>query len=333
MTRFRWYRVSRIGAFLLLLRSSAAAESTAVSAVALFEQGRNELAAGKYESACNKLRQSDELDPAPGTKLNLGECEALRGRVATAWELFRRVESQLLADDVRLPIAKSKREAIEPRLPRLVVTLQHGVPSDARLHAGRRIIEPSEIGVPIALDPGPVEVVVTAPGYVEQRKLVTLAEGKTEGVDLAPARLPLTLPRASPMPPVAVARTQISMAQVVPRAVTTSPTKRAGVVVLGIGIGGAVVAGVAGLVTMDAKRINDENCPDLTQTCNATGRDAASRGRLFGPITTAGLIVGSAGIGIGTFLILTGGANTSNSASLSLRSDGVGSRLVFERAF
>lgn len=309
------------------------AEDASDNAAALFEQGRSDLARGDYESACAKLRQSDQLDPAPGTKLNLGECEALRGHVATAWELFRRVESQLPADDIRLPVAKKKREAVEARVPRVVVGFANGVPPEARVHIGRRIVERAELGAAIAIDPGPVEVVVTAPGYAEQRVLVTLQEGKTERVALAPERLPGTPPPMVAPLPAASAPMRVTTAHVIPRAVPTNPTRRAGYAFLGVGIGGAVIASIAGVVTLDAKRVNQENCPAASQTCNQTGRDAASRGRLFGAITTAGLVLGGAGIGLGTYLIVKGSASQNRIGSVSLQSDGIGSRLVFEREF
>lgn len=325
------------------MAQSPAAQDATVLAEALFEQGRQELAAGNYESACTKLSRSDELDPALGTKLNLGECEALRGRVATAWELLRHVEDKLAPDDIRLPVARGKRVALEPRLPRLIVTLAKGSPPDARVHAGRRIVQSLELGRPIFVDPGPVEVVVAAPGYVEQRKRVTLEEGKTQSVVLEPERVPVTLARrpsmlkpampTAPNPPSVSSKPLTPIATVALRDMPTSPSRRAGVVVLGIGIGGAVVAGIAGFMTLDAKRTNSNHCSGPTQSCDQTGRDAASRGRLFGAITTAGLVVGGAGIGIGTYLLVKRGETPQQFGSVSLRSDGVGSRLVFERTF
>jgi hypothetical protein len=314
------------------------AQDATATAEALFEQGRQELAAGNYANACTKLRRSDELDPALGTKLNLGECEALRGNVATAWELFRHVEARLAPDDIRLPVASGKRVALEPRLPRLVVTLAGGFPPDARVHAGRRIIQRSELGLPIFVDPGPVEVVVTAPGYAEQRKRVTVEEGKTQDLVFAPEIAPLALARPQSMPtaprPTDVgSRPLTPIAPVTPKDAPASPSRRAGIVFLGIGIGGAVVAGIAGIMTLDAKRTNEAHCPELTRSCDQTGRDAASRGRLLGAITTAGFVVGGAGIGIGTYLLVKRGQAAQQFGSVSLRCDGVGSKLVFERSF
>jgi hypothetical protein len=54
------------------------------AAEALFEQARAAMAAGSYDIACARFRDSDKLDPAVGTRFNLADCEERRGRVATA---------------------------------------------------------------------------------------------------------------------------------------------------------------------------------------------------------------------------------------------------------
>lgn len=308
------------------MAQSATAQDVATPAETLFEQGRRDLAAGRFERACQLLRQSDALDPAPGTKLNLGECEARRGRVATAWELFRSVEAQLLPDDIRFPVARSKREALESRLAHLVLLLSDTVPREARVFVGQRSIGRTELGQVLILDPGAIVVKVTAPGYRELRRHLTLEEGKTQTVVMSLERLPpsrpLTIaPRAPGVnPPIAI-----------PNAPASS--RKTGFGVLSVGIGGAIVAGVAGLFTLDAKRTNNEHCSDATNSCDQLGRDAASQGRVYGAITTAGLIVGGLGIGIGTYLIVQGHNRTLSVGSLNLRSDAMGARLSFERTF
>src|SRR4051812_33228673 len=94
-------------ALLAVLLAAAFAPTTAraqgSAAEALFNEGRKALAAGDLETACARLRASDKLDPAPGTKANLAECEEKRGRVATAWELYRTVLEQIPRTDKRVP--------------------------------------------------------------------------------------------------------------------------------------------------------------------------------------------------------------------------------------
>ena len=71
------------------LVSRPAAAGNAAAAEALFNQAHAAMSAHDYDTACQRFAESNRLDPAVGTLLNLGVCEAARGRVATAWELFR----------------------------------------------------------------------------------------------------------------------------------------------------------------------------------------------------------------------------------------------------
>ncbi|MFO0567610.1 MAG: hypothetical protein U0263_18270 [Polyangiaceae bacterium] len=53
----------------------------ATAAEALFNAGRDAVKAGDYPTACAKFRESNRLDPAPGTVLNLADCEEHLGHV------------------------------------------------------------------------------------------------------------------------------------------------------------------------------------------------------------------------------------------------------------
>src|SRR5690242_7148142 len=92
-----------------------------VAAEALFHDGRAAAQKGDWETACPKFRESQRLDPAAGTLLNLADCEEHRGKVATAWQLFRQVVESLPPTDERVPLAKDRASALEKRLPRLTV--------------------------------------------------------------------------------------------------------------------------------------------------------------------------------------------------------------------
>src|SRR5882672_2555090 len=69
------------------------------AADALFQEGQAALERGDLDIACPKLRESDRLDPANGTKLNLADCEEKRGHLASAWELYRKLSETLPAGD------------------------------------------------------------------------------------------------------------------------------------------------------------------------------------------------------------------------------------------
>jgi outer membrane protein assembly factor BamD (BamD/ComL family) len=57
---------------LLLLSAPARADESAES---LYQQGRDAAQAQNWELACKKFKESHDREPAPGTLLNLGDCE------------------------------------------------------------------------------------------------------------------------------------------------------------------------------------------------------------------------------------------------------------------
>jgi hypothetical protein len=292
------------------------------------------MSAGQYESACAKLRQSDALDPAPGTKLNLGECEVHLGHLGTAWELFQAVERQLGADDPRQPIARSKRQAVEPRVPTLEFVLAPHAPQDTAVRVGNALVGPP--WAPLRLDPGQRELVINAPGWSERRVTVLLEEGKTTRLEIAPGPpfrpAPAVSPATSPPPPATPVASGAPAAPVVPplaqprQPVTLAGDRTLGFALGGIGVAGLVMSGVAGAITLNAKSVNQAHCH--AGTCDALGKDAAATGRTYGAMTTAGLVVGALGIGLGTYvLVKTGRGKPDASTALAARTGPSGGQL------
>jgi hypothetical protein len=297
----------------------AFAQATPAAAEALFEQGRADMAAARYDQACEKFRQSDALDPALGTKLNLGECEAKRGRLATAWELFRAVEQRLAPDDSRFAVAKKKREAIEASVPKLVLVLAPGAPADTTLTGGGATLSSAAFGVPLPLDPGTHEFVVHAPGHAEAKLTAVLEPGKTARLEVAPGPALSSSPSAvarqsapAPRPP----------AEPAPRAPASFGKRTLGFVVGGIGVAGLLTGGVAGALTLAAKNENEDHCDATLRVCDEQGRDAADRGKLWGTVTTVGLAVGVVGTGVGAYLLLSGGRESETAVVATSTGDG-----------
>src|SRR5947207_15862051 len=71
--------------------ATAEPDSSAPSAEALFREGRDAVKMGEYEIACPKFEESQRLDPANGTLLNLALCEEGWGHLADARRHFRQV--------------------------------------------------------------------------------------------------------------------------------------------------------------------------------------------------------------------------------------------------
>jgi tetratricopeptide (TPR) repeat protein len=147
----------------------AADSDNRADAEGLFEAGREAMEAGGYPAACPKTRQSRELDPDVGTLLNLALCYKSQGRSASAWGAYR--ESAALARDSGQKeselLARKEAAALEAELLRFKIILSPELAAvgGVGVTRGDSELPSASWGVALPVDPGTIEVIVTAPGY------------------------------------------------------------------------------------------------------------------------------------------------------------------------
>lgn len=147
------------------------------AAEALFESGHEAMSKGDYDTACARFAESNRLDPAVGAVLNLAVCEEKRGRLATAWQLYKRVMSDLPAGDDRYPIALRRASALRPRVPLLTLKLSGDAPKQTTVKYGEVMLGQASFNVPLPFDPGDHTLLVGAP----EREVRTYQFGLVEG--------------------------------------------------------------------------------------------------------------------------------------------------------
>ncbi len=232
---------------MLLLGAPALAQAPAADA--LFEQGRAAMTAGDVNTACARFRESDRLDPQPGTRANLGNCEEKRGRIATAWEALRTALEKMPPGDSRVAYLQQRIKALEPRLPKLTLRLSPGAPAETTVREGDTTIGTAgTFGVPLPFDPGPHKLTVQMPGRAPRTLDVTLTEGKSTEVTVEAG------------PPDAA----------------SSPVGPA--VLLGVGGAGLVAGLVTGILLLQKKSTAVAHCSETTLTCSAAGKAAEDAG-------------------------------------------------------
>ena len=273
------------------------------AAEALFEQARAAMAAGSYDIACARFRDSDKLDPAVGTRFHLADCEERRGHVATAWSMFRGVVSELADDDDRKPIAAKRAKALEPRMPYVTLVRASDTPPAVKVRVDGVELGEGSLGVPLPMDPGLHELVLLpGEGKTERKSSFSLGEG--ERADL-PLRVTLDAPPAGDAPE--------------PASQPGAWKRKWAYVAGGIGAGGIAVGAVTGIITLTKKSTVNANCSDNERACNQTGIDARESGRTFGVLSGISFGVGAAGLATGAFLWLTAPPDDSAHSSLPVR--------------
>ena len=250
------------------------------------------MAAGSYDIACARFRDSDKLDPAVGTRFNLADCEEKRGHVATAWSLFRGVLSELAEDDDRRPIAQGRARALEPRLPYLTMRRDRETPSGVRVRVDGVELGEGSFGVPLPMDPGTHDLALVLAEGNEQRSTFTLREGERREMPI----------RSSAARESADANEPAAEADLAP---ADSTQRKWAYVTGGVGAAGVAFGAVTGIITLSKKSTANANCSDDYKVCNRAGIDANESGRTFGALSTIGLSVGVVGLAAGAYLWLT----------------------------
>jgi hypothetical protein len=324
----RIVRISPFAFALVLVPSAARAQQAAADA--LFDSARAAMSKGELASACEQFRASDKLDPAVGTELNLADCEEKRGHLASAWELYRTVEEKLSATDERLAFAHTRAQALDPRVPKLTLTLAPGAPKDSSVRDGGVDLGSAAFGVALPVEPGAHELVVAAPGFAARTFQVQLSEGQTQAVTVSPGPANAAAPAApAAMAPVFHGENPDKTRAAAP---SGSSTRTLGFVLGGVGVAGLGVGALAGLLELGKQHAVDDHCqPD--KSCTSAGVSAAESGRTLERVSNVGWIVGATALGAGAYFLLTSGPSTKPNTSVALSSNPRGGQLSLRRSW
>ncbi len=290
--RARWLVPFAVLATSLAPATAYAEPTNREKADALFKDGRTASQAGDYATACAKFADSQALDPSIGTQLNLGDCSEHLGKFVVARAYFRDAIIKLDPSDARVMQARERLKVLEPRMPKLTVTLASSAPAGTVVKCDGRALAEAELGVPVPTDPGEHSCVAVAAGRAESPQTITLKEAGQGTLEVAPGDpLPGPGPGARPTPTI----------------LAGGNSKRTiGLIVGGVGVAGLALAGVSGLVLLGEKSAVDSGCQGKTN-CNADAQSAISANKTWLPVNTVAWIVGIAGVGVGAFLVLTSG--------------------------
>jgi hypothetical protein len=259
---------------LVALTATATAQPSPAS-TQLFDEGRALARQQQWALACERFSQSLALDPAPGTKLNLGDCLENQGKVHAAWLMFEDAARDFdRLSDTRAAFARNRAAAASLRLATLVIKVAASSRAGLAIRIGDRAVTP-EPEVVLRVDPGTQVVTVTVPGEPPFQATVAALAGRSVVIEV-----PAFPTRPPPVEP---------------------PRKTRKVLAIGLGAAGAgclVGSGILGLV---AKRqydgaFDDGACTktDAGNVCSPSGKRAIDRAGTKADVGTGFLIAGAA---------------------------------------
>lgn len=292
-------------ALLLAAPSVLAQGRDPAAAEALFTEGRKAFDAGDYRIACARFAESQRLDPAVGTLINLAACNEKLGNLALAWETWQQALRALPPGDERRAGVEQRAKAIDKRIPRLTIELAPGAPEGTEINRdGVRLGRPS-LGVELPVDPGDHEIRVVAPGHRDKLYKKKLAEGAHETLTVEAgeklpeptAVTPKPKPESKPKPKPAPAK------QLKPE----GSSNTLGWVLVGVGGAGLLVGSATGYLALSKKNTMDDDCETQggRRVCGPDGLDAADTGKTFATVSTIAFAAGAAALGVGAYVLVT----------------------------
>ncbi len=307
MARIRWFRLT---GFALVVATVAVAQPSPedrAAAESLFRAGRRLMDEGKIAEGCRKLEESQRLDPAPGTQLNLAVCHEREGKIATAWAEFQSALAQAKKDARadREELARDRIAAIEPNLPKLTLIVPP-VSRQAGLVVTRNgsPLQSGAWGTALAVDPGEVVIEAEAKGFKKWRSVVRV-EPKG-AIEVAVPALE-KLPDEPPKPALTAEPSAAPVAPPPPRKRDLGPRSTAGLALAGAGVVSLGVGAYFGARALSKRSDSDEQCPtvDGRERCSSRGvelNDSAARAARAADATIG---LGLLAIGAGAYLFFT----------------------------
>jgi hypothetical protein len=300
---------------LVAARTAAAADadpSVTAKATELFRAGRAAAAAGDDKTACERFTESEQLQPAPGTQLNLGACEEKQGHLLAAREHFRKAASAFGPEDRRRAVAVNTAGALTDRLAILTVHIPTTSPAGTKVAVAGAVLDPGILEHGIEVDPGKTTLLITAEGRQPRTLDLTLAEGEKHEVSAEAGEAVAPAPEA----PAPVVHNDSADA-------TRSLERTLGFAGMGAGVAGIAVGSIFGALALHEASVVKANCNTTTWACQAPGVSAASSGKTDGVVSTVGFIAGGvfAAAGVYLFVRTSGGDARGKTTGLFLAPD------------
>jgi hypothetical protein len=283
--------------------SGARAEEPPLTGEELFRKGRVAMGEENYDLAFHYFEQSQRVDPALGTLLNMAVCDEKQGRIGAALARMRDALIQAPPTDKRRTLISGRIVELEKRLARLTLRYDASMGGGVTVAIDGRQIERAELGKELLLDPGPHQLKCAGPRGELCAQSFTLSAGET-------AERPLVITLPAPVPNVP-APTETKA--------PPPPSTRGSTLAYGLGALGIAGIGVglaAGLVVIEKKNFVTEHCNP--RGCDPDAVAAASSGKTYSWVSTVAMGTGIVALGTSAYLLLSAPISKGSMTAISL---------------
>lgn len=300
---------------------------------ALAEEGITLAEKNDCPGAIEKLARADQLYKAPTILVSLGECRVKLGKLVLGTENLR--SALLLPDQGRAPFVEAQQRArkiLDQALPKIAsIHLQIRLPRGVspRVSLDGEVLPEAGLTSDIPADPGAHTVEVAAPGYLPERRSLTLPEGGKQTLDIEPKLAPdpckATPPAASctpPPSPSAPGNATSSAPLSSPTAPPGEPSAGRRYATYGLltaGAVGLVAGGIFALRVQSKKDELDGTCTN--KRCPISSESIYEAGRTSATFSTVGFGLGLGATAVGLYLLFS---EPDTQRSASTRSPRVG---------
>ncbi len=273
-----------------------------------FREGRALYDAHDYAGACARFAESQRLEPAAGTLLNLADCYERVGRLATSLATYK--EAAVAAalrkrvDWERFALARI--EALRPAVPTLAIRASGAARVDGLVVTrDAQSIAAGDLGLELPVDPGKYVIGATAPGREPWSTTIEVQRGHAYVIEIpAPGEKATVRPmpkETAPMPP----------------AEERSWQRPVGFAVTGVGAAALAFGAVSGVVALGARSDAVSKCPSYPTACTADGTSANERAFGWATVSTVSFVGGAILAAGGLVLLFTAPSGASARVGVS----------------
>jgi hypothetical protein len=295
----------------------AADAVTTKRAIDRFHEGQHLLETGKVHLACEAFTESQALDPALGTLLNLAVCHQREGKIASSWREFRTAAALATSrhEGDRSQFATEQADALEPTLPQIVVKVPPGLRSPAVRIDGKEVNEQTWTAE-TPIDPGDHEIAVSAIG---KKNFVT-----TFTVTASPIVRTVSVPEmedANPMTPPPIAMKERSEEPAPSNTRRTASFVAGGAAIVALGVGAYF-----GVSTLSKVKDSDAHCTE--NMCDSAGLSFRNDAKSTATASDVGFAASVLFAGAAAYLFVTSSPDSKIAVGAAMNNGGAGLRLL-----